>query len=279
VGLGSPDWLASTDGSLWVKLDSGDVVRLDPSSGRTLARIRPPGVGSGLCQGFGATAEAVYACPYDGLVERIDVDTNRLAAKIAVPVVGDQGHLVTVGGRLWVITGAADEIRGIDTTTNEIGPPIPLGAACTELAAADPIVWAACPTEGRLLRIDTVARRVTGRVALPGARLLTADQMRVWVSYDDGVAQVDAERLGVQAVYQVWPGLGGGIYVDGDRVLLRSEGGPFLTVLDPARRKVVETITAPDLPSGGNVIRTGRSLWASASDDGTIVRLRAGAAP
>ena len=271
--LDSPDWLATASGALWVKLDGGDVVRVDPDTGTVAAQVPPPGARTGPCQGFGAIDEAVYACPYPGLIERIDPNTNQIVEEIEIRVLGDQGHLPTAGGRIWVITGTAEAIRGIDPGDNEVGPPIELGAFCTQLAASGPLVWAVCPSDGLLLRVDTTSGEVTGRLRLPGAMHVAAGDS-VWVAFDKGIAQVDPDTLKVEFRYDLSIGLGGSIYVDTDRVLLRADGGPFLTVIDPGAHKVVQTIEAPDLPSGGNVIRVGDSIWATAYDDGTVVRLQ-----
>jgi hypothetical protein len=40
------------------------------------------------------------------------------------------------------------------------------------------------------------------------------------------------------------------------------------------RQRVVETIKAPDLLSGGDVVAIGDSVWATAYDDQTLVELR-----
>ena len=50
---------------------------------------------------------------------------------------------------------------------------------------------------------------------------------------------------------------------------------PFLTQIDPKAHRVVRVIEAPDLPSGGDVVSDGASVWTSAFDDGTVVGLTA----
>ena len=49
----------------------------------------------------------------------------------------------------------------------------------------------------------------------------------------------------------------------------------FLTRIDPATSRVVETITAPDYDRGGDVIGVGDAVWASDSDNGVVVHLPA----
>ena len=271
IELSSPDWLAAAAGALWVKNDGGEVVRINPKVGEVVARIPPP-TGSGFCQGFGAAHGAVYSCPYQGVIQKIDVDSNRITDEIRIAMLGDQGHLETASGRLWLITASARAIRGINVEDGEVGPPIKLGAFCTELAAADTTVWAACPTDGLLVRVNTESGEVTGRLKFRDIRQVAVDES-VWVGYSDGVAQVDPETLEVQVLYDAQIGLFGSIYANDDTVLVRSEGEPFLIVINPTTRTVIETIIAPDLPSGGNAIRIGDSWWASAYDDKTLVQI------
>jgi hypothetical protein len=51
-----PDWLAADEHFVYLKLDSHQVLRLDPVTGRTLGVTE---VGGGLCQGIGASYGAV----------------------------------------------------------------------------------------------------------------------------------------------------------------------------------------------------------------------------
>jgi hypothetical protein len=56
---------------------------------------------------------------------------------------------------------------------------------------------------------------------------------------------------------------------------VRQDGGPFLTRIDPSSHEIVQTIKAPDLPSGGDIVEIDGSLWATAFDDATLVELSA----
>jgi hypothetical protein len=77
-----------------------------------------------------------------------------------------------------------------------------------------------------------------------------------------------------QIRYGVLSGLGGGIWAGPDRVRVRYDGRPFLVGIDPVAHRVVASVTANDLPSGGEVLGIGRQLWATAYDDATLIRLR-----
>jgi len=275
LDLDSPDWLALAEGSLWVKLDPGTVVRVDPTKARVQKQV-PPADGPedfSLCQGFGSSGDAVWSCTPYGSIERINASTSRVTDNFLIPMRHDQGRLVVAGGRLWTIAQSGDSIAGINLEDNELGAPIPMGASCTDLSAADPIVWAVCPAENQVLRVDTSTGEVTGRFGLPVPRSVSVRD-DVWVTFEGGVAQVDPKTLSIEAVYDVPAGLGGAVWPGPDRVWVRCDGGPFLVGIDPVAHRVVASVTANDLPSGGDVVGVGRQLWATAYNDGALVRLR-----
>jgi hypothetical protein len=268
-----PDWLVSAFGSIWVKRDDGKVVRVDPGRGKQLAEISTGPFVPPPCQGAGATDDAVWACPKEGELMRIDPATNEVAATVRVDKSQNQGRLVSAAGRLWVLTDEGDALTAIDPESNSPSTTIPLDAGCDDLAASGDTVWAMCGLFERVLRIDVGAEEITGQLELPGAALgAVGDDL--WVAFDGGLAQVDPESLEVVAVYDVHPALEGAVFAAADSVWVRQRGGPFLTRIDPVARRVVETIEAPALPSGGDVIVVGDSVWATAFEDEALVQLR-----
>jgi virginiamycin B lyase len=267
-----PDWLAVGFGSVWALQGNGSVLRFAPG-GRLLATIdagiyEPP-----PCQGLGVSDDAVWACATNGKIIRIDPGTNRVVETVSVPKLGDQGRLVAAAGRLWLLTADGAQLTGVDLTDSSLGKPLQLDSFCTDLAVgSSEALWVVCASDGLLLRVDPVAGEVTGRVALPLPRnAAVADH--VWVTFDGGLAKVDPNTLEVVAVYDVQPGLAGGVRAASDAVWIRSTGAPFLTRLDAETGQAVEVITAPAWRSGGDVVTLGDHLWATAYDDKVVVRL------
>jgi DNA-binding beta-propeller fold protein YncE len=187
----------------------------------------------------------------------------------------DQGRIVSAADRVWVLTGDGSKLSGIDPQSNKAVETIPLGVRCTELTAGGTTLWAMCPLEDRVLRIDAATGEVAGELELAGAATASVS-VHVWVAFEGGVAEVDPKSLDVLAVYELYPRYGGAIYATPDAVWVREEGKRFLTRIDPASQRIVETISAPSLPSGGDVVQIGDSVWATAYDDATIVELEAG---
>ena len=269
-----PDWMVEAFGSLWVKRDNGGVVRVDPDTGKPLARIAPSASGGHLCQGIGATEDAIWSCPQIGVIDRIDPKTNEIAATMRIDKYPDQGRLVEAAGLLWLLTGDGEKLTAIDPGTNKPAGAVDLGGNCADSAAEGTTIWVMCSVDGLVLQVDAESQEVTGELELAGAANASVGD-ELWVGFEEGVAQIDPETLDVLAVYGIFPRFGGSIFAGPDSVWVREEGDRFLTQIDPEAQEIVETITATDLPSGGDVVQIGDSVWATAYDDATLVEMRA----
>src|SRR4051812_9974103 len=279
---GQPDWLASDGRYLYVKEDSGDVIAIDPGSNRIAWSVT---AASGLCQGLGEGFGAVWTCSSDPSADtddvvRIDPRTHRVVSRLKVGKSNRQGRLVTGFGRVWVIrtTPAGSTLVGINPVTERADPPIPLGMLAVELTIDRNLVWAVGSVTGEVAGVDPraakVVRRVRGLARLGGPSLLTVgDGALLWVSGENATAGIDrqSDRVIVD-VAQPTKGYGGMAATTTD--LWIHSGDPFLTRIDPVTGRPVERITAPDLPNPGDVLYAFGSLWASANNQATLVRLR-----
>lgn len=272
-GGGGPDWMVAGFGSLWVRRDNAVVTRLAPDGG-VEATIDAGIWQQPVCQGLGISDRAVWACATEGKLMRIDPRTNEVAAIVDLPKVNEQGRLVSYDDRIWVLTGSGDQLVGVSEATNKPGPPIDLGAYCTDVddKVHGTTLWVTCPYDGAVLRVDLQAGKVTGRVdGLPNAGSVTAGQ-DVWVCTDDGVTQVDDSSLSIRAVQPVNNGLYCSFRLIGDVLWVRTPSS-YLTAIDTSSGKVAEIITAPGPVSGGDVIEFGDALWVSAYERGLVYKL------
>jgi hypothetical protein len=279
---GQPDWLGSDDRYVYVKEDSGDVDAINPQTNRITWRVS---VGTGLCQGLGVGFGSVWACAPSGTddtddVVRVDPATHRVTGRWKVGKTPRQGRLVVGFGRVWVIrsTTAGSSLVGIDPSTGKPDAPIPLGMLAVELTSDDHLIWAVSSVTGQVVGVDTAQRKVVRRVdglGRPGGpSLITVGAGKLlWVSGESATAGIDRDsgRVVVK-VAQGAKGLGGLAATRND--LWLHAGDPFLTRINPATGQAVERITAPDLPNPGDVLFAFGSLWASANNQATLVRLR-----
>jgi DNA-binding beta-propeller fold protein YncE len=265
-----PDWLTAGFGSVWVKRDDGPVLRIDPGSHEIVATI--PGE---PCNGIGRDGTSIWTCAGSGLA-RIDPATNEVVDTVAAGKIFGQGRLVNEGGRVWVITGENGEsISGIDAASLAVGQATDLGAACADLAAGGGAVWAACPAANLVLRIDPATGKVTDRVTVAAATQISVGADAVWVGSSEGLVRIGLQdRVPRVAVKGLVPGFLGSVWASADAVWVRRER-PFLSRVDPATSRVVDTIAAPDYDGGGDVLGLDGTIWASAADDSVLVHLRA----
>ena len=269
--LDSPDWLTSAGGDLWVRLDGGDVVRVDPDRAETVATVPPMGNSQfAACQGLGAGA-AVWACG-KAYVQRIDPRTSEVTEHFELEVSRSQGTIATADGKAWFLSGDGSSFLTVSEDTNEVSEPAPLGATCNDLASDGSTVWASCAADNAVLAIDAASGAVT--------RALTVDEPRrvavgdyLWVSSAVGVVQVEPDDLSVKAVFDVGDVSTADVSESGDAAWVRTGGGPFLVEIDPEQGTVVAVVTSGDLASGGNSLMIDGQLWATAYDDATLVRL------
>ena len=73
--------------SLWVRLDPGTVVQVDPTKARVEQEIEATGEGgTSDCQLFGSSGDAIWLCsPYGGHIERISTSASEVTDDLSLP--------------------------------------------------------------------------------------------------------------------------------------------------------------------------------------------------
>lgn len=279
ASINVPDlsWLTFSQGSVWVNAGNGFNTRIDAQTSKPTGRIGKftPGGAGNYCQGLGAGGGAVWSCLKTG-VTRIDPTRMRIAATIPLAKAFDQGKLVFMDGRIWVITGpTGNQLVGIDTTTNHPGPPITLPFGCDDLAAGGPSLWVLCPRADHVVKVDVAHRSIQGTLALAQTYEGAATATDLWVGSSQGLVRVNATTLKPEAIFQhLDPAQTGDVAVDGDHVWVRTTDG-FLHLIDARSNTVAEQITGTPGLGGGALLIAAGSIWTTADDAGMVLRLRA----
>lgn len=158
-----PSALAVSAGALWVlKNDDQALLRIDPRSGRVVARISLSFVPFDIA----ATDNAVWITGYyDDELVRIDPSSNQVVARLTVPD-GASGIAVT-DQAVWVASSIAGWVSRIDPATNQLVASIVLNcpAVCAQstplaVAATADAIWVRTVGDGLLVRIDPQSSRV-----------------------------------------------------------------------------------------------------------------------
>ena len=270
---GDPDWLVAGFGSVWVKRDDGSVARVDAQSHEVVALIDADVSNPGLCQGIGTDGTSIWACSGPDIV-RIDPVTNEVADVVAAHKIFGQGRLVHEAGRIWILNGEdGQRLVGVDVATLEVSSPIELGAGCRDLAVGGGSVWAACTPSNVVLRIDPTAGTVTRRIELESPYQVTVGPTAAWAATPTGVARIDLDDDSLTVVaMDPGPLDESGLWLDARSVWVRG-ASPFLTRIDAATARIVETITAPEI-GPGDIVGLDGTLWASDYVGGHVVHLR-----
>jgi streptogramin lyase len=189
--------LAARDGRVWVAAPvhvdddpivgnaSGWIGRVDVRHGKlriTQVHGDPPShvaVGpSGVWVTGGRTVRAVD--PKSGNVVR----TLRLPAFLGAVAVGTNA--------VWVIEPNAGQLVEIDPITGHVRGTVTVGRSTwgSSLVVAYDSVWAV--TDAGVVRVDQRSRRITTTLHLAGARALSFDGKRIWVTARDGLYSISA---------------------------------------------------------------------------------------
>jgi hypothetical protein len=174
IPVGFPESVAIGDGSLWIGVP-GAVQRVDPETGRQIAKIR--GAGGELT----FTPGAVWAIASATSIVRIDPSTNQIVATVPLDLPGG-GYMIRgpvgTADAVWVIaalesgTGgvAKGQLFRIDPNTNSVAARIDLEVASPALAMGDGAVWVARWDADRtyLTPIDTGRDHVDDPIVVEG---------------------------------------------------------------------------------------------------------------
>jgi hypothetical protein len=174
IPVGFPESVAIGDGSLWIGVP-GAIQRVDPETGRLIAKIR--GAGGELT----FTSGAMWGTASATSIARIDPSTNEIVATIPLDLPGGGSIIrgpVGTADAIWVITalesGTAGVANGqllrIDTTTNSVAARIDLEVASPALAVGEGEAWVARWDADRsyLTRIDTGTDRADDPILVEG---------------------------------------------------------------------------------------------------------------
>ena len=206
IPFASQPWdVAFGGGEAWALLgDERRVARVDIASRKVLSTTTLPFTPGGIATGGGGAW--VTEDGGDGLV-RLDGTTGAIARAALHPGRGDRGNrsssptgIAFGAGSVWVARGS--ETVRVDPRSGAVEHRFPTPLAPTSVVFADGNVWVASAENGRIVRIDPVANRITAVTPLHGTVTdLAVDRDSVWVSIvpDDVVFRLSPDDGSVLA--------------------------------------------------------------------------------
>ncbi len=277
ISIDNPDGLVEVGGAIWVKTDDGRVVRIDPRTNKVTGTIRVDTAKdrSHYCQGIGTDGTAVWACTASdstARIVRIDPRSLTKGKVVGVNKVFDQLTLPHTSRGIWVLTGTGNAVTVVDPSSGAMTS-YPLGARCQQLAASEAIVVATCANDNTLVALQQNTGSIRGHLHLAEPRIAAITDHDIWVDTAKGLIRLDT-NLTARALYpnQII-GLDGDLATTDDALWVRTPGC-VLWRIDQSRNTLTEQLTTNPAISGGSLLVTADSLWASANNEGIIYRLR-----
>jgi hypothetical protein len=245
VHIPAPDWsgggVALGPGAVWIPSDSA-TWRIEKTSLKTSGPFARSSGGAFAAAGDGA----VWVTDFDGsVVHRLDVQTGREEAKIAVPAPGNPTGIVALPSAVWVGLHRGGVLTRIDPSTNGVTGSVVVGLVGTsgpiDLASGFGSIWVTVPNINSVVRVDPLRAEVTAFIPLPadvsacGSIGFGTDA--VWVSSCfDGkyIARIDPRTNRLRSVLDLG-GLVQDIATSGDVAYLVAGGDPDSSPETPGR--------------------------------------------
>ena len=264
--IGSPTFgLATGGGSVWVGgLGSGDVIRVDPASGKVLERVA---IGARVFN-LAAAPGAIWAID-NALSTAVRVDTKTGRVTTRVPV-GFQPYDIEWGfGSAWVANAGDGTVWRI--THGKVVKKIKVGTEPNGLTAYRGALWVSDHTLGKLVRIDPATNTITGTLRIAGADWITGLGDNLYVSQETNqVSRISVTTLKVTGVAKVARNPLGSSIV-GKHLWVPCIDANRIDVVDPATMRIV----AHESVAGGPIVVLSAfgHAWVSQSTGTKLLRL------
>ena len=172
--------LAVGAGAVWAVNPDGSVSRIDPETGRRVARIDVESEALTIAAG----REGVWFLSQSSVM-RIDPRTNRVTETIQA---GEQTLWgIAVGaGSVWATARDSGLLWRIEPGPDPVTRSIDVGVGTTFVAFGEGAVWTGNYIDGRVSRIDPRTNTVTARTPAGTPQSLTAGAGAAWVSVAGG---------------------------------------------------------------------------------------------
>ena len=203
-------------GSLWLAVcdPEGRVLRLDPDTGKVLARIPVPEGLHVVEEGSLASGEGfvwVVTLGAERTLLKIDPATNRVVAEVPVEV----GVVAARAGEgaLWTTNTVTNGVERRDPSTGRLLASVPTGSGARFFAVGEGAVWVQNNVDGTVTRVDPATNRAVATIRVDSGPVdggdLAVGGGFVWARVSDSlVAKIDPATNSVVARYSPAAGSG-----------------------------------------------------------------------
>jgi ABC-type transport system substrate-binding protein/DNA-binding SARP family transcriptional activator len=251
-------------GSLWSISGDGELTRIDPATGRTLASINVGVAPSGLAVGDGS----VWVTDANSrTLVRVDAGLDVVAGRIALPRAGTDltSGVTFAAGSVWVAHGGFNPgawVDRLDPATGRVVHRFPiLGGEATALAYGDGAIWVVSGPSGELRKLDPGTNTIEATVRLhPGLCCVAAGGGYVWAAVNpDGTVWKVGQDGGIVTTIQLPARVAGLVYGDGAVWAIDGDAGTVIRI-DPttdAERRYRLGHRASGVAAGAGLVAVG----------------------
>ena len=169
--------IAVGDGAVWAINPDETISRIDPQTGRLVAKVPTPEIGA---RTLAAGDAGVWVLGWANSMVRIAPRTNRAEPPIELGSNFLPGIAVG-GGAVWA-TSEEGQLWRVEPGPRPLTRTIEVGAGVQYVAFGDGVVWAANWNDGTVARIDPATNTVTARIPVGATQALAAGAGSAWVS-------------------------------------------------------------------------------------------------
>jgi YVTN family beta-propeller protein len=161
--------------SLWLLNDKSSLSRIDPDTGRVLAKIQLPGL---TFDHLAVAADSIWVAGCCVGMVRVDAGTGAVATAKASP----DGPIAIGFGSLWVADPFSDEVWQIDPRSGEPIRTLHCQGRAFDVAVGEGSVWVACGG-GTVLRVNPSSGEVVRTIEVGGTPAgIAVGEGAVWVA-------------------------------------------------------------------------------------------------
>ena len=268
---GYADWISLDKNSVWISNEGLNAIqKIDAISKRLITKIPINKPCAATTVGFGSLW--TISCG-DHCLVRINLETNRVEARVTVALASEEGSIAAGEDAVWVLSDKSGILTRIDPITNRVTDEMKVKPNSFAAMAGFGSIWisntgAEGDTKpGSVQRIDPKTNRVIATIAVGNApRFLTVGEGGVWIlnQSDGSVTRIDPSinRVAATIACNV-PGTGGDIAAGAGFVWVRAKNTLMLKI-DPASNSVIEKFGPP---AGSGAVRAGYgAVWLTAHD-------------
>ncbi len=216
-----------------------------------------------------AAGDAWLPNPDDNQVTRLDGETGRVVAEIAVGDPDAYGltpdpHSVTTDpdGQVWAGAFSTDSAVRIDPAKNKVVESVSVGVDPYGLAVTETDIWVTSFEQSLVIRVDRASGERVARIRVPSPTAILKANGAIWVAgHRDGrVSRIDPATNKVTGAADASPTLEGMIFHQG-ALWVASNTGQAVERIDPDTLKV----TSIPLPYNGYGLAAGPDgIWVTA---------------